>query len=127
MPKVTIVVREPAKLKPDFSLDFNLPNVPSPGDYISIQRPEHEGLWTEDVIVRHVWYVLSHPEKSAITTGEPKVGTVKDIMIECEIALSPYSSDSWRRNAEAASERGAAVEEFEVARFAVRESDVGRK
>jgi hypothetical protein len=41
MVKINLVVRELGKLKPDYSLDFELPEVPAIGSYISIQRPDH--------------------------------------------------------------------------------------
>jgi hypothetical protein len=44
MVQVNIVVREIGILKPDFSLDFELPEVPAVGIYISSTR--HAGtLW----------------------------------------------------------------------------------
>ncbi len=46
MVKINLVVRELGKLKPDYSLDFELPEVPAIGSYISIQRPDHpEPFW----------------------------------------------------------------------------------
>jgi hypothetical protein len=40
MVKVHIVIRQIGRLKPDYSLDFELPEVPRIGDYISIHRPD---------------------------------------------------------------------------------------
>jgi hypothetical protein len=117
MTKITVVVREVGKLKPDFKLDFDLPDVPSVGSYISIQRPEHEAEWGEDVIVRKVWWRLKHPETSASASNPPKFGTSRQIIVECDVATSPWSSDSWLELAEAARARGLSVEAFEVDRL----------
>jgi len=123
--KVRLVVRELGKLDPDFGLDFELPEVPAVGSYISIQRPEHEAEWGEDVIVRKVWWRLKHPETSTRASDPPKIGTVREIFVECEVATSPWSSDLWLRDAEAARARGTTVEAFEVARLNMRERDLG--
>jgi hypothetical protein len=40
MTRVIIIVREAGKLKPDYSLDFDLPEVPQVGAYVSMHRPE---------------------------------------------------------------------------------------
>jgi hypothetical protein len=45
MVKITLMVRELGGLKPDFSLEFELPEAPAVGSYISIQRPEHKAEW----------------------------------------------------------------------------------
>jgi hypothetical protein len=121
MTKITVVVREVGKLRPDVYLDFDLPEVPSVGSYISIQRPEHEADWGEDVIVRKVWWRLKHPEKSASASNPPKFGTSRQIIVECDVATSPWSSDSWLDLAEAARARGLNVEAFEVDRLNVRD------
>ena len=55
MVKINLVVRELGKLKPDYSLDFELPEVPAVGSYVSIQRPDKPKPYGEDVIVRKVW------------------------------------------------------------------------
>jgi hypothetical protein len=62
-PDATAAVSGCLRLKPDFALDFDLPEIPTVGSYISIQRPEHEAEWGEDVVVRKVWWrptYLSH-------------------------------------------------------------------
>jgi hypothetical protein len=123
MVKINLVVRELGKLKPDYSLDFELPEVPAIGSYISIQRPDHPEPYGEDVIVRKVWWRLKHPETAASASDPPKIGTLNEIFVECDAAQGPYSSDNWLKVANAGKARGANVEEFEVARFAVRESE----
>jgi hypothetical protein len=123
MVRVTIVVRELGRLKPDYSLDFDLPEVPNVGSYLSVQRPDKPEPFGEDVIVRKVWWRLKHPETEGFAKI-PKIGALHEIMVECEVALSPYSSDHWRELAEAGKARGVGVEDFEVARVSVRESDL---
>jgi hypothetical protein len=124
MVKINLMVRELGGLEPDFSLDFELPEVPAVGSYISIQRPEHEAEWGEDVIVRKVWWRLKHPEMAAHASNPPKLGTVHEIFVECDVATSRWSSDRWLKSAEAARARGVNVEAFEVARLNVREGDL---
>jgi hypothetical protein len=73
MVKINLVVRELGKMKPDYSLDFELPEVPAIGSYISIQRPDHPEPYGEDVIVRKIWWRLKHPETAATSSMPPKV------------------------------------------------------
>ncbi len=40
MVQIVVVVREPDRLKPDYSLRFDLPEIPKTGSYILIQRPD---------------------------------------------------------------------------------------
>jgi hypothetical protein len=124
MVKINLVVRELGGLKRDYVLDFDLPEVPAVRSYISIQRPEHQAEWGEDVIVRKVWWRLKHLETAAHASNPPKLGTVREIFVECDIATSPWSSDRWLKSAEAARARGVNVEAFEVARLNVRESNL---
>jgi hypothetical protein len=120
MTRVVIVVREVGRLKPDYSLEFNLPEVPQPGSYISIQRPDQPEPYGEDLIVQQVWWRLKHPEIGGFGSEVPKIGGITEIIVECSPALGPYSSDHWRDLHKAAHERGD-VPEFEVARFSVRQ------
>jgi hypothetical protein len=126
MVQVIVVIREIGREKPDYSLPFDLPGVPSAGDYISIFRPDSP-THSEDVIVRHVWWHLHSPETRAVVTGgEPKIGRLREVMVECDVAVGPYARDQWRDSAEAAKRRGVDVAEFNVARVSVRESDLRR-
>lgn len=126
MPRVEIVVREPGRKKPDYSLTFDLPEIPRVGDYISIQRPDKPDPYGEDMIVRHIWWRLKHAETGSAAASPAKVGGIDEVWIECEPALSPYSSDSWRNLLEGSrTGRGSIIEEFDVERFSVRESEVG--
>jgi hypothetical protein len=124
MPKVTIVIRELGRAKPDYSLDFDLPELPRIGDYLSIHRPDKPEPFGEDIIVRRIWWRLEHPETRTVTSGTPKIGGLKEIMVECEPAIGPYSSDAWRTQLERARANGAKVETFEIERVSVRESDL---
>jgi hypothetical protein len=127
MPKVIVVVRELGRLKPDYSLPFDLPEVPKVGSYISISRPDAPEPYSEDLIVRQVWWRLHHPETAATTSGEPKAGRLTEIMVECDPAIGPYALDRWRDMLERARGRGVEVEEFEITRFSVRQDEVGLK
>lgn len=118
--RVVVVVREVGNVKPDYSLDFDLPAVPKAGDYISIQRPDKPKPYGEDVIVKQVWWRLEHPETSGFGIGQPKIGKVEEVIIECEPAIGPWSSDQWRDSLERQRERGE-VREFEVARLSIRQ------
>jgi hypothetical protein len=98
MIEIIIVVREPSTLAPEFSLHFEVPEVPRIGDYISIRRLDQREPHGQDVTVRRVWWRLHHPEThgSRSSEDEPSVGEVVEIFVECDPALSPYSSESWR-------------------------------
>jgi hypothetical protein len=124
MVQLILIVRDVGKLKPDYSLNFELPEVPDVGSYISVQRPDQPDPFGEDLIVRKVWWRLDHPETGGFAADVSKIGSVREIYVECEVALSPYSSDDWRRVAEGAKSRGIDVEEFEVARVSFRQSDM---
>ena len=123
MIKVCIVIREPGRTKPDYRLDFNLPALPRKGDYISVQRPDKQSPWGEDMIVQEIWWRLDHPETKSISSEKPKSGSVNEIMIECEPATSPYSSDNWKKYVEG-HRTPESVPTFDVARLDVREGDL---
>jgi hypothetical protein len=125
--RVTVVVREVSRLKPDYSLNFDLPAVPSPGSYISIQRPDKPEPYGEDMIVRQVWWRLHHPETGGFGSEPPKIGGLTEIFVECEQAIGPYSSDHWRDTLTGKRANGVDVPEFEVARFSVREDSLTKK
>lgn len=124
MIRVTIVVREFGRLKPDYSLPFDLPAIPSIGDYISIHRPDKPEPFGEDVIVRKIWWMLSHQETGGFASEHQKAGRLNEIFVECDPAVGPYASDNWRMAVESAKNTGIEVESFEVDRFSVREKDL---
>jgi hypothetical protein len=123
MTRVTIVVREVGRLKPDYSLDFELPEVPKPGSYVSIQRPDKPEPYGEDLIVQQVWWRLKHPETGGFGSKPPKVGNLTEILVECAQAIGPHSSDAWRDTLMGKRANGIEVPEFEVARFSVRQDE----
>lgn len=125
MVKVILCAREPGDTKVDYSLNFNLPALPQPGDYISVHRSDTKTVHTEDFVVRHVWWMLETPETRAVTpAGEERSGSVTEVMVECEMALGPYATDHWREMMQRFKSRGIAVEEFDVARLSIRERDL---
>ena len=121
MTRVIIVVRELGRTKPDYTLPFDLPEVPAVGSYISINRPDNPEPFSEDVIVRKVWWRLHHPETSGFGSEPEKVGKLTEIFVECEPAVGPYASDRWRDTMTAARERGVEVEDFEIVRLSIRQ------
>ena len=116
MVNVIIVVREPGGSPTDYSLDFELPEVPTVGSYLSIRRIDSREPFGEDMIVRHVWWRLLHTETHGFSSGVAKPGSLVEIFVECDPALSPYSSEQWRASLEGARQRGVQVEDFQVAR-----------
>ena len=124
MVRVILVIREPGRLKIDYSLEFDLPEVPNIGSYVSIQRPDKPEPYGEDLIVRQVWWRLNHPETGGISSNAPKIGRLNEIFVECDPAIGPYSSDRWLEYVDIAKHRGGKVPEFELERFSVRESEL---
>lgn len=123
MVRVIVIVREIGRLSPDYGLPFDLPEIPKVGDYISVFRPDATTR-TEDVIVRHVWWQLDSPERlDDLSTREPRAGKIKEITLECDVAVGPWAGDHWLKLADAGRQRGA-VEEFEVARVRSAEADL---
>lgn len=120
MVQVKIMVREVDSAKPDFSVLFELPEVPRVGSYISINRPDHKEPFGEDLIVKHVWWRLHHPTTGGVEMGVRQLGEVREIVVECDPAVGPWASDAWRRQYEGR------VEEFDVERLRVPESLVGK-
>jgi len=124
MTRVILVIREVGRLKPDFSLPFDLPEVPRVGDYISVTRPETGEIYSEDFVVRHIWWRLHFPDDAPYGDSDTKPGGVTEIMVECDPAIGPHSLDRWRDALTAAQQRGVEVEEFKVARLSVRQDEL---
>src|SRR5919205_4005621 len=96
---VRLVIVPPGGGEADYSLDFNLPSIPRPGDYISVMRPDQQG--TEDFIVRRTWWTLEYPDAPMIQDSKSTVrGSTKKVAVECEIAMGPYSSDAHKKACE---------------------------
>ena len=129
MTRVTIIVREVGKLNPDYSLEFDLPEVPKVGSYVSINRPDNPEPYGEDMIVEKVWWRLHHPEiRASYSAEEPaKIGKLTEVMVECIQATGPYSSDRWRDMLDARRSRGTTVPEFDVARVQIRQDAFVKK
>lgn len=120
MVEVIVVIREVNSLKPEYYLQFDLPRVPAIGEYISIHRPDLPDPYSEDMIVRCVWWRLNHPETRASVSGDEKLktGSVEEIFVECEQAVGPLSADRWR---DRLTGRAPALE---VARLSIRQDEM---
>jgi hypothetical protein len=129
MTRITVVVREVGKLNPDYSLDFDVPEVPAPGSYLSIRRPDNPEPYSEDMIVEKVWWRLEHPETRSSFSGDekPKIGSLIEIFVECVQATGPYSSDRWRDMLDQRRKHGAEIPAFEVARAQIRQDAMTKK
>lgn len=64
-----------------YTLDFELPALPKPGDHIFISGPYQNG--TESFVVRRRSWHLHHPARREDEGG---VGEIHEITIECEPA-----------------------------------------
>lgn len=127
MVEVTVVIREAGSTSPDYSLPFTLPEVPARGSYLSICRPGDD-LYSEDMVVRDVWWRLKTPIDAAVVTDEePKSGGVIEIFVECDIAEGPYASDHWRdRVVRTARGKGFEVPTIPVGRVSIRQDAFGK-
>lgn len=126
MTRVIVVVREIGRLSPDYSLPFDLPEVPRPGAYISIYRGNPPQTHSEDLIVEKVWWQLAHPETGGFGSEPPLVGKAIDIIVECAQAIGPTSTDRWRDTLNAHRGRGQTVPEFDIARLSIRQDQLGK-
>jgi hypothetical protein len=140
--RATLVFVPPGGGEADYSLDFDLPAVPQPGDYVSIVRGDRNPAHYEDFIVRRTWWHLEYPDSAlggsregslddvvvviegdrvpdsgalsggvedltrALDLGEVNGeaddtihGHTKGLMVECEFAVGPYSTDDHKRAA----------------------------
>jgi hypothetical protein len=111
MVQVVIVVREPGDLETNDTFEFDLPEVPAIGSYISIRELDMRDPYGKDLVVRRVWWRLKHA-----APGATSAGSLIEIFVECDPATGPYSSERWRAALERARARGIEIEEFEVSR-----------
>lgn len=99
--KVTLCFVPPGGGEADYSLEFEVPAIPNPGDYISIRRPitaATERPGTCDFIVRRTWWSLDYPNNDLYQVeGEKVYGATMGIVVECEFALGPWSSEEHKR------------------------------
>jgi hypothetical protein len=121
--QIRLVVREPGSLKPDYSVCFDVPAIPRPGDYISISRPDTLTPHTEDVVVRQVWWKLDGPDQRRTMVSEQTevAGSASETIVEADPAIGPWSTDRWRDTLEAARAKGIEIERFQLERLSVRE------
>jgi len=119
MPKVTIAVREIGRKKLDYQIVFDLPEVPKVGDYISVTRPDDQP-WTEDYVVRKVWWQLHYPHTGGFANGDER-GSLSEIVVVVEQAIGPQSADRWRDDLERRRSDGLDVEEFDVPGYGIRQ------
>jgi hypothetical protein len=104
--KVNLSFVPPGGGEVDYSLPVMVPALPREGDYISVLRdhktpPADDYVGAESFIVRRVWWNVSYPDngKHSHPAGTEPVGT-SEIWIECEFAISPYSSKAHKRAAQ---------------------------
>lgn len=122
MIKFVVVVREIGSVKPDYSLHFEAPEVPREGEYISIQRPDKPSPFGEDLLVRKVWWRLTHPETAGFA-DDVKVGGLEEIFVECDPASGPYSSKQWLQTVQRARDQGVDLHDFDVERFTLEDRE----
>ena len=111
--KATLAFVPPGGGEADYHLEFELPGVPQPGDYISIARSGQSG-GTEDFVVRRTWWYLEHPDSTpGVSAERAPTGATQRVTVECEFARSPYASDGHRRKCDAYDSRGLQVVKFD--------------
>jgi hypothetical protein len=112
--KVNLAFVPPEGGDVEYSLEFELPSVPQPGNYISITRPGQLGA--EEFIVRRILWHLEHPTTGAYGE-EGETGTMRGLYVQCEFARGPYSSDEHRRMCDAFEQGGREVQSLETSAF----------
>jgi hypothetical protein len=113
--KATLVFVPPGGGEADYSLDFEIPSVPQPGDYVSIKRPGQQG--TIDFIVRRTWWHMEYPSDALYGDPDnPIYGSVTGIVVECEFAIGPYSSPEHKQSCESYKGEGK-LQKFEDTAF----------
>jgi hypothetical protein len=113
--KVNLAFVPPEGGDVEYSLQFELPSVPQPGNYISIIRPDQQ-VGTEDFIVRRILWHLEHPTTGAYGE-EGETGTMRGLYVQCEFARGPYSSDEHRQACDAFDQGGREVQSWESSAF----------
>ena len=86
--KVNLTFVPPDGGEQNYFLLMELPQIPSKGDYLSIMRSGKNR--SENFIVKRTWWNLQFDESK-------KLGQVSEIWVECEFALSPFSSESHKQ------------------------------
>lgn len=98
MVKVRLLFVPPGGGEVDYGLHFELPEIPRPGDYITITRGSGSSE-SEDFIVRRTWWLLNYPDTPGIEAKPTDEGRVKEIYVECEFAIGPFSSERHKKSA----------------------------
>lgn len=105
----------------DYWLQFDLPALPRPGDYIRITRPPidkdaYNG--SIDFLVRKTIWHLDYPNNEIYSSPEKAAtGSTTGIVVECEFSLSPYSSESHKQACDVYTQRGYKVQVQEATAY----------
>ncbi len=114
--KATLTFVPPGGGEADYHLDFDLFAAPQPGDYICIDRADPENPGTEDFIVRRTWWYLKYPDSGDLD-GPEIVGSVTSLIVECELARGPFSSEGHKKNCKIYTARGKRPQEFQASTY----------
>ncbi len=111
---VTLTFVPPGGGESDYSLNFDLPGIPRPGDYIRVRRPKQTG--SEDFIVRRTWWNLNFPDTEPVE-DTPSTGKPRDIYVECEFALGHFSSEEHKKSCDLYLEKSGHLKRFEASAY----------
>ena len=103
--KVNLSFVPPGGGETDYSLTIEMPEIPQQGDYITVTRPGQNG--SENFIVKWTWWTLEFVDSK-------NIGTTKELWVECEFAVSPFSSDDHKRACEGYKESTGVLLEFDT-------------
>lgn len=95
--KITLLFVPPGGGETDYGLDFESPGVPQPGDYICIKDSDEPGRQKNFIVRRSWWYFKSEKNQ--------ELGSTEGVTVECEFALSPFSSESHKSACELHSQK----------------------
>lgn len=91
--KVSLVFAPREGEKAAQSLDFEMLDVPRPGDLVTIVRPGQEGA--SSFVVRRRCWTLDYPECGPANprAGQSVVGKALAVAVECEFSVGPFASE----------------------------------
>jgi hypothetical protein len=117
--KVTLAIVPPNGGETDYSLDFEVPALPRPGDYISVRREDASGRHgTEDFIVRRVWWHLCYPDSLlSRSANDTTTGKTDDVVVECEFARGPFSTEAHKAACDVYAARGKEPKSFDPSAY----------
>ncbi|WP_016952961.1 hypothetical protein [Anabaena sp. PCC 7108] len=105
--KVTFSFVPPGGGEANYELEFDLPAIPQPGDYIKIMRDSEEG--EESFIVRRTWWNLNSSKSG---------NNLKNIVVEAEFAEGAFmDSASHKLSLETYASRGFKVKTFDKSTY----------